>query len=323
MQSPTVPLDEQSRLASLESTGLLDSAAEERFDRYTRLVRKLFDVPIALVSLVDRDRQWFKSKQGLKVPETPRDISFCGHAILKDEVFVIEDASRDVRFDDNPLVTERPSIRFYAGAPISTPDGQRIGTLCIIDTEPRDIVGVDIESLRDIAAMVSNELAALRLATVDELTGLSNRRAFNMLATQVLAVCQRTGQVATLVAIDMDGFKQINDRFGHAVGDEALCEFATVMREVFRESDLCARLGGDEFAVLMTAASPRDVNAGFCRFAEAIDARNAKVGRSYHLAYSSGVARFDASRHSSIAALIKEADDRMYEQKNARKKVAG
>ena len=323
MMSPPFPVDEHVRLSALESTRLLDTDAEERFDRYTRLVRKLFDVPIALVSLVDRDRQWFKSRQGLDARETHRDISFCGHAILKDEVFVIEDASRDVRFDDNPLVSGQPNIRFYAGAPINTPDGQRVGTLCIIDSQPREIATVDIDSLSDIAAMVSNELAALRLATVDELTGLSNRRAFNMLGTQALAICERNNQAATLVAIDLDDFKQVNDRFGHAVGDQALCEFATVMREVFRESDLCARLGGDEFAVLMTAASPRDMEKGLARFGEAIEARNAEPDRCYRLAFSCGAARFDPKHHASIAALTREADVRMYETKKARQQATG
>ena len=323
MLAPSIPVDEHARVAALESTDLLDTAADERFDRYTRLIRKLFDVPIALVSLVDRDRQWFKSRQGLDAPETPRDISFCGHAILQDQVFVVEDASNDTRFTDNPLVTADPNIRFYAGAPLTTPDGYRIGTLCIIDREPRELAGSDVQSLHDMAAMVSGELAALRLATVDELTGLSNRRAFNMLAAQVLAVCARNDQAATLVAIDMDGFKQINDSLGHAAGDEALREFATIMREVFRESDLCARLGGDEFAVLMTAALPDEVTAGFARFASAIESRNSRLGQKFELACSYGAVQFDAARHDSIAALMKEADARMYDAKRARKQAAG
>ncbi|MDH3589963.1 MAG: GAF domain-containing protein, partial [Gammaproteobacteria bacterium] len=184
MIKPAIPHDEEARVAALKDTGVLDTCPEERFDRYTRLTRRLFDVPIALVSLVDRERQWFKSKQGLEASETPRDISFCGHAILGDEIFVVENASNDERFHDNPLVTEDPSIRFYAGCPLTSPDGHRLGTLCIIDCEPRVLQSTDLDALQDIAAMVSSELAALRLATIDELTGLSNRRAFNMIADQ-------------------------------------------------------------------------------------------------------------------------------------------
>ncbi|MFM5486675.1 GAF domain-containing protein, partial [Aeromonas veronii] len=118
MQSPVVPDNERLRLDALRRLAILDSPAEERFDRITRMARNMFDVPIALVSLVDENRQWFKSCCGLPVLETPRDISFCGHAILGEELFVVEDAAQDPRFSDNPLVTGEPHIRFYAGHPL-------------------------------------------------------------------------------------------------------------------------------------------------------------------------------------------------------------
>lgn len=321
MIAPQPPQNESDRQAALDATGLLDSAAEERFDRYTRLVRRLFDVPVALVSLVDRDRQWFKSRQGLDATETPREVSFCGHAILEDEVFIVEDASKDDRFDDNPLVVDDPSIRFYAGCPLSTADGYRIGTLCIIDKEPRELQHSEVETLRDIAAMVSNELSALRLATIDELTGLSNRRAFNVISSQALSFCERSKQAASLVMIDLDGFKQINDRLGHAEGDRALRDFADLLRNVFRTSDLVARLGGDEFAVLMTGAGAQAVVAGLKRFAWSVDNFNRVKGRPYQLAFSSGSVPFDPSKHSSMFALIEEADQLMYKQKKARKEA--
>ncbi|NNC65016.1 MAG: GAF domain-containing protein, partial [Gammaproteobacteria bacterium] len=132
LKAPT-PIGETVRLCSLQNLKVLDTLPEERFDRITRLVARVFDVPIALVSLVDVDRQWFKSRHGLDADETPREISFCGHAILEEKTFVVHDAAKDERFVDNPLVTGGPKIRFYAGHPVHSPQGTRIGTLCLID----------------------------------------------------------------------------------------------------------------------------------------------------------------------------------------------
>ncbi|WP_036193514.1 GAF domain-containing sensor histidine kinase [Marinobacter daepoensis] len=158
MKFPEQPPEEPQRLSALEATKLLDTPPEERFDRVTRLAASLFDVPIALVSLVDRDRQWFKSCYGLGVRETGRDISFCGHAILKSEAFVVSDALADERFSDNPLVTGEPRIRFYAGAPLEDRSGFRIGTLCIIDRTPRTFSDDDQMKLRDLADILEREL---------------------------------------------------------------------------------------------------------------------------------------------------------------------
>lgn len=154
MIAPRTPEDETERQRALEETGLLACGAEERFDRITRLARQAFSVPIALVSLIDGDRQWFKSKQGLQASETPRDISFCGHAILSDNLLIVEDTHEDVRFADNPLVTSAPHIRFYAGTPLHTVSGHRIGTLCLIDTEPRRFSNEEFGLLRDLAGTV-------------------------------------------------------------------------------------------------------------------------------------------------------------------------
>ena len=163
MLPPLMPENEAERLAALENLKLLDTDAEERFDRLTRLAQRLFNVQIALVSLVDAERQWFKSKQGLEACETGRDISFCGHAILDDVIFEVPDASKDQRFADNPLVTGPPDIRFYAGVPLSTVDGYHIGTLCIIDASPRHLSEEDRRALKDIANLVESEINHVRL----------------------------------------------------------------------------------------------------------------------------------------------------------------
>lgn len=158
MQEPAAPKDEVNRMAVLRGLQILDTPPEERFDRLTRLARQLLGTPIALVSLIDTNRQWFKSCQGLDARETPRSISFCGHAIHEDQAFIIPDALLDPRFVDNPLVTGAPHIRFYAGQPIKAPDGSRIGTLCVIDRKPHQLTELEKECLRDLAKLVENEL---------------------------------------------------------------------------------------------------------------------------------------------------------------------
>ena len=158
MLEPSEPLDEASRLATLRGLKILDTPTEERFDRLTRLAKHLLDVPIALVSLIDSDRQWFKSRQGLDASETPRSISFCGHAIHNDQIFIIPDTLHDPRFADNPLVTGAPYIRFYAGQPLRVLNGRRVGTLCVIDIKPRQLNHVQLDGLRDLGVLVENEL---------------------------------------------------------------------------------------------------------------------------------------------------------------------
>lgn len=166
MLVPDVPSNEGSRIATLHGLNILDTPAEERFDRLTRLTQRLLDVPIAVISLVDSNRQWFKSCQGLGVSETPRSISFCGHAILDDQLFIIPDATLDPRFSDNPLVIHEPNIRFYAGQPLKASNGSRIGTLCVIDRRPRQLTQGECDALRDLAILVENELNALYVREV-------------------------------------------------------------------------------------------------------------------------------------------------------------
>jgi PAS domain S-box-containing protein len=168
MLPPPNPPDETFRLASLRGLGILDTPPEERFDRVTRLAALVFEVPIALVSLVDANRQWFKSCIGLDVSETSREISFCGHAILSDEALVIPNALADAKFADNPLVTGPPDIRFYAGFPLGDANGQKLGTLCIIDRKPREFGTAQIEILRELAGMAMQELNSIGLESATQ-----------------------------------------------------------------------------------------------------------------------------------------------------------
>jgi excisionase family DNA binding protein len=155
-----VPGNERARLAALAASGLVDSASEPRFDRLARLASMVTGSPIALISLLTSTRQWFKARVGLQVAETPRDWAFCSHAILQNELFVVEDALSDERFRDNPLVLQDPHIRFYAGVPLRDKSGQPLGTLCVIDREPRRLRAAEVQGLLDLADIASNEIQA-------------------------------------------------------------------------------------------------------------------------------------------------------------------
>jgi GAF domain-containing protein len=158
MLAAPLPRDEAKRMEALRSLLILDTPPEERFDRISAFAAKEFDMPIALVSLVDQDRQWFKSNFGLEVCETARDVSFCGHAILRSELLVVPDALRDPRFADNPLVIGHPHIRFYAGAGLRLPYGQVVGTLCVMDRRPREFDKLNAAILCGLRDMVVDEL---------------------------------------------------------------------------------------------------------------------------------------------------------------------
>lgn len=316
IKKPDIPQDEEIRLKTLRSLNILDTSPEERFDRLTRMAQRLFNVPIALVSLVDENRQWFKSCLGLPVRETPRDISFCGHTILDDEMLIIPDATKDERFADNPLVINEPHIRFYAGCPLRFTDGNRLGTLCIIDTKPRNFSNDDIESLKDLASTAERELAAIALATSDELTKIPNRRGFMMLSQHSLNLCMRQQMPATLVFIDLNKFKQINDMFGHAEGDDVLKTFANLICNECRESDLFARLGGDEFVILFTNATTSAAEETIIRLQQSLIEHKKEANLQYDISFSYGMVAFDPDKHKTIKTLLEDGDSQMYEHKN-------
>ena len=188
MIAPTahpVPRNEADRLRALRSYKILDTKPEERFDELTQLAAIICGVPISLITLIDADRQWFKSKVGLEINETPRAQAFCTHAIMQPEMFEVEDAARDARFASNPLVTGDPHIRFYAGAPLATADGHLLGTMCVIDRKPRTLTdeqkkALGILSRQVIANMeLRNNLRELReaLAARDAAEGPSGEAA--------------------------------------------------------------------------------------------------------------------------------------------------
>ena len=158
MKEAPIPKDEFKRIASVYALDLLDTPPEERFGQLTRCATLIFHVPISTLTIVDATREWFKSCQGLDKTEGDRAISFCGHALVEDEILVIPDTTKDERFADNPMVTGQPHIKFYAGVPIMSVDGVRIGVFCIKDTKPREFPKEDVEILQGLAKWAELEI---------------------------------------------------------------------------------------------------------------------------------------------------------------------
>ncbi len=322
MKAPALPADESTRLAQLRALNILHTPAEERFDRLTRLARRLFGVPVALVSLLEEDHQWFKSSAGYHAQTSPRNTSFCGHAILQDDVMVVENALNDARFHDNPLVKGDDSpVRFYAGCPLRTPAGAKIGTLCIIDHHARHFDADDMHTLRDLAAMAEAELVAFQTATSDELTQITNRRGFMTLGQLALNECQVKRLPASLTFLDLDRFKAINDTLGHREGDRALMDFADAMKVSFRHADIFARLGGDEFVVLLIGLQQADAESVLARFDRFLQQQTKALERRYALHFSSGIVEFDPDQPQSLDQLLESSDERMYAAKNGKKQA--
>ncbi|CCK75255.1 Diguanylate cyclase with GAF sensor [Oleispira antarctica RB-8] len=315
MQPPEIPDTEDERIAELRSLLLLDSSPEERFDRITRVAKQLFNVPIALVSLIDTERQWFKSNVGLDATETGRDISFCGHAILGEDVFIIENAAEDERFSDNPLVAEGPEIRFYAGAPLAMPSGNNLGTLCIISPEPRKFGPEQSILLHDLSKIVISELVSQQAATQDALTGIHNRRGFEILAQKSMANSARYGWKSALVFLDLNKFKEINDTYGHQVGDQALVDFSRLLTQMVRESDIIARLGGDEFVVMLMNSEEAEAREKVKVFMQELKQYNQQHNQPYELCASYGIVEYVPEDHASLEELISAADELMYHNK--------
>ncbi len=315
----SLPLDadETDRLSVLQSYELLDTPADEAFDRITRLASHLLGTPIALVSLIDAERQWFKSRQGLEAQETPREFAFCDHAIRGDDLLVVPDASLDDRFRDNPLVTGAPDIRFYAGAPLVAPCGSKLGTLCVIDRAPRQIDERQRQVLKDLAAIVMDEIELRRLASTDALTGAFNRRYVMELAEREWRRARRYKFPVSLAVLDIDEFKAVNDRFGHAVGDAALRALTECCHRTVREQDLLGRLGGEEFLLILPHTDSSGAGVLLERIRENVAAIEIPVGdATLTFTVSIGHSEIDPDQEDLQSALHR-ADMALYASKRA------
>lgn len=321
-------LGEAERLAALRNYQILDTEAELSFDRISRAAADVCGAPMALVSLVDEHRQWFKSKIGVAATETPRSISFCAHAIKQDGLLIVPDTSADPRFADNPLVTGPTGVRFYAGAPLHTPGGHRIGTLCVLDRKVRakGLTAMQSRMMQTLSAQVVAELELRRtmarlewLVCHDTLTGLPNRLMCQERLTEALAAATSRSNAyrVGVVMLDLDHFKQVNDVFGHAAGDALLKRVAAILAGFIRPGETAARLGGDEFILVLpdchtNAALLQRMDDLLERLRQPyLFAGNLLDGRA-----SIGIAIFPGHCRD-VGGLLKHADTAMYRAKSA------
>lgn len=263
--------DEAGRVAALHRLNILDTEPEEAFEHVVALVRAALRVPIAAVSLVDADRQWFKAQAGLDASETPRSVSFCSHAIQESQPFLVDDAMHDARFADNALVNGPPMIRSYAGIPIRTPDGYNVGALCAIDQRPRQFTADEVAMLTNLARIVEKELELRWIAERDALTGCLMRRAFANRAVVEIDRFNRYGRPCSLVMADIDHFKVVNDTHGHLAGDCVLRDLAQLVMQLKRDGDVLGRLGGEEFAMLLPETPASAARAAVERFRRTLE----------------------------------------------------
>lgn len=253
--SSTIPLfppdNENERLEALYRYDILDTQPEESFDRITRLASRMLRMPMAMVSLIDGDRQWFKSRHGLTLEETPRNVSFCTHTVMKDEPFIVEDTHAHRWFASGPMVAGELNVRSYVGVPLRTPSGHNIGALCVMDTRPHEVSQEELDALQDLARLAVDELELRHLASIDSLTGAMTRRAFLTAASAEVKRARRHKRPLACIIFDVDHLKAMNAAHGHAAGDQVLARVLAACRDELRASDHIGRLGGVEFAVLL------------------------------------------------------------------------
>ncbi|MEQ8660007.1 MAG: GAF domain-containing protein, partial [Gammaproteobacteria bacterium] len=230
--------------AALHELGMLDTPPEPRIDRLTRLASRACATPIAAVTLVDAERQWFKSRRGLDVSETPRRQAFCAHTILREGLTVVPDAARDARFSDNALVIGAPHLRFYAGVPLHGRDGSRVGALCVLDHAPRELSRSQLETLLDIARQVENELTGHADDPAAAAGGVLARNAFEDGARGALALCRRVRIDAALMTLEL-------------VADSAAASpgaLGALLEGVLRASDIVGELGPGRIGVMLVSS---------------------------------------------------------------------
>ncbi len=307
--------DEEARLAALYRYEILDTPREEPFQRVVELVQAVLGVPMAAVSLVDRDRQWFKAWGGPLEQEVRRDVAFCNETIRRRGPLAVPDATLDGRFAGNPLVTGAPHIRSYLGVPLTTAEGYNIGTLCAIDVEPRPFDQRQADILKKLGEIVMEQIELRQIARQDSLTGALTRRGFLAEVDKEFLRATRYDRPSALVIIDVDHFKAINDLYGHPAGDAVLVSIAGSCMATMRKSDVFGRIGGEEFGLLLpetTAGEAADAAERIRRLIETTLVESG--GRDIRATVSLGVAPIPAAA-GGAASWFDEADIALYEAK--------
>ncbi|WP_250148170.1 sensor domain-containing diguanylate cyclase [Halomonas jincaotanensis] len=324
-------------MQTLADYRILDTPEESAFDDIVEVASLICEAPISVINFIDRDRQWFKSEKGLGVRETPLDISICAHAILQPGLFIIPDTTLDPRFANNPLVTGEPHLRFYAGALLESQDGYPLGTLCVLDYQPRELSERQRFALQALANQVMAHLELMQAhreqaelireletarhdlakrAATDPLTGLLNRRAFEQRLNQEVALMQRGAPPAALMLIDLDLFKTVNDTLGHQAGDEVLVRFTELCREVFRQADVIGRWGGEEFVVMLPRSSVAEAHLAAERLHQilATTAMLDDISPPLYITASIGICSLTGS--SNLDECLQKTDELLYQAKD-------
>lgn len=323
MPAAPLPSNEADRLAALRSYHVLEGTHEENLDDVCRVVSSVFHSPIALVSLSDTNRQFFKGNVGFDADELARELAPCRYAILGDEPLVVRDATQDPRFVDNPLVVNAPNVRFYAGAPLVTPDNFKIGTLCAIDVRTHEPTTEEVRALTDLSKTVMHILnmrkamiRARSFAMTDVLTGLANRAGILLSLEDIITASRGSGSPFAIVYLDVDNFKYVNDTRGHAAGDDVLQAIGETLATSIRRDDTAGRFGGDEFAVLIPDCDPSEARALAERVMKNLTA--AMKAKRYPVGFSIGLAIFPTPPEDTTEAML-VADRLMYAAKHGGK----
>jgi diguanylate cyclase (GGDEF)-like protein len=314
MHAPAIPENETERAASLVSLSVLDTPTEPRFDEITELAAYVLNTPIAAISFIDSDRQWFKAATGIDLDETAREISFCGHTIAILKTLVVNDTHDDPRFIDNPFVTDEPHIRAYAGVPVVVDPHLPVGTLCVLDIAPRNFNDGELRALQILASQVAVQLRAARTerAATDSLTGAASREAAGQWLTR-----QSTAYTRAAIYLDLDGLKPINDRHSHEAGNRLLAVVAERLTNSVDPAHMVARLGGDEFVVLLNDVTEADLARTTARIRQAID--RPVAWRGFTLPCSASIGAAVALPGEPGEGLIDAADRAMYIEKRLRR----
>ncbi|MEL6958840.1 MAG: sensor domain-containing diguanylate cyclase [Pseudomonadota bacterium] len=309
--------DEAGRKCALDRLNILDTEPEPEFEKVTDLITTCLDVPIATVSLIDSDRQWFKSMRGINAQNVDREDTFCTHTIKSDVCLVINDVRKDPRFSSNPFVMGEPHVRAYLGVPLLTPDGYAVGTICAIDVKVRDFTAHDIAMMEGFAKIIMNELELRTLASTDFLTKLATRRTF---VTALQELMDKNTPTALLFA-DLDRFKDVNDTLGHPVGDDILRATGHILIWHCPENGMAARLGGEELALVLPLTDGAAATAKAEAIRKSISEIRLPDHPELHCTVSVGVAL--SKDYSTIDDWMAAADDALYWAKdNGRDRVA-
>lgn len=338
-----IPENELQRIEALRRYQILDTPADGAFDRIAALAAQLLEVPIAMVSLVDTERIWFKSHHGVDISEVAREPGLCASAILGDGPYILSDASIDPRSLANSLVAGVLGLRFYAAVPLITHDHYHLGTLCCIDLVPRTISQKQIEALECLAKVVMDQmelrLAARQIydlhkelrkandtlrikASHDALTGLWSRSAIMQHLKKFLAVSRREKRPLAVLAFDIDFFKSINDRYGHPAGDQVLVEVTRRLQENCRQSESIGRIGGEEFLGVMYPCDMEQAQLAAERFRIAVAGTDIDIDigenerASVHVTISIGLCSIGGRTDIGHSEMVKFADDALYSSKN-------